>query len=187
MSIDVSECLFTPQNYPRVNIKFIHGFVKRSHKKSSFKFRYCKFSTQFLLYRRPSVSDQSQYYVQNMTQILSHQKFSLKRPTVLYISGWIQSPDAETSQLMIKAYLKRDDYNLLVLDWSDYSVGIYSAVMIRISNISRIFGRTLFKLFDKGLNAKSFHCVGHSFGAHSCGIIGRELYQISNRRLKIGR
>lgn len=59
--------------------------------------------------------------------------------------------------------------------------------MIRISRISRIFGRVLPKLFDKGLNAKSFHCVGHSFGAHSCGIMGRELYQVSDRKYKLKR
>jgi Lipase len=88
---------------------------------------------------------------------------------------------------IIQAYLKRGDHNLLVLDWSDYSIGLYSAVMIRISNISQLFGRVLLKLFDKGLDTKSFHCVGHSFGAHSCGIMSREAYQSSNRRYKVGR
>lgn len=122
-----------------------------------------------------------------MTQLVRHPKFNSKLPTMLFISGWTQSPEAETSLLIIKAYLKRNDHNILILDWSDYSVGLYSAVMIRISKISRIFGRTLLKLFDKGLNDKSFHCVGHSFGAHSCGIMGRELYQMSNRRYKLGR
>lgn len=125
--------------------------------------------------------------MRDATQLLNHKNFNSKLPTVLFISGWTQSPNAETSQLIIKAYLKRGDYNILVLDWSDYSVGIYGAVMIRISKISRLFGRTLLKLFDKGLNVKSFHCLGHSFGAHSCGIIGRELYQISNRKYKLGR
>lgn len=66
-------------------------------------------------------------------------------------------------------------------------MGLYEAVMIRISKISRIFGRALFGLFDKGLNPNSFHCVGHSFGAHSCGIMGRELLQTSNRKYKLGR
>lgn len=136
---------------------------------------------------RPSSSNQTQFSLRDSTQLLSHKNFNSKLPTVLYISGWTQSPDAVTTRLLVKAYLKRGDYNILLLDWSDYSVGVYGAVMIRISKISRIFGRTLAKLFDKGLNAKSFHCVGHSFGAHSCGIIGRELYQVTNRKYKLGR
>jgi pimeloyl-ACP methyl ester carboxylesterase len=122
-----------------------------------------------------------------LTQILSHKRFVPKRQTLLYVSGWTQNPDAETSKLLINAYLNRGDYNVLVLDWGDYSVGTYGAVMIRISRISRIFGRAWLKLFDKGLNVKSFHCVGHSFGAHACGIMGRELNQVSHRRLKFGR
>lgn len=125
--------------------------------------------------------------MRDVTRILRHQNFNSKRPTVLYVSGWTQSPDAETTTLLIKAYLNRGDHNILVLDWSEYSVGLYGAVMIRISKISRIFGRIMLKLFDKGLNARAFHCVGHSFGAHSCGIMGRELYQFSNRRHKFGR
>lgn len=125
--------------------------------------------------------------MRDATQIFDNKNFDANRPTMLYISGWIQSPDTETSQQLIQAYLKRGDYNVLVLDWGDYSVGLYSAVLIRMCRISRILGRTMLKLFDKGLNAKSFHCVGHSFGAHGCGIMGRELYQASNRRHKFGR
>lgn len=125
--------------------------------------------------------------MRDVIQLLNHKSFNSNCPTMFYVSGWTQSPDAETSLLLIRAYLKRGDYNVLVLDWSDYSVGTYIAVMIRISKISRIFGRTLLRLCDKGLNIKSFHCVGHSFGAHSCGIIGRELYRVSNKRHKLGR
>lgn len=122
-----------------------------------------------------------------MTQILSHEKFDSNKPTVLYVFGWTRAPSAETTLLLTNAYLKRADHNILLLDWGDYTIGIYNAVMARMCRISRIYGRVLVKLFDKGLNAKSFHCVGHSFGAHSCGIMGRELYQSSNKRHKIGR
>ena|SRR5690349_9151318 len=125
--------------------------------------------------------------MRDLTQLLSNVHFNAKLPTVLYISGWTQSPDASTTRALVKAYLKRGDYNILLLDWSDYSVGIYAAVMIRISKISRLFGRELPKLFDQGLNAKFFHCIGHSFGAHSCGIIGRELNEVSKRKYKLGR
>lgn len=97
------------------------------------------------------------------------------------------SPEAETTLLIVNAYLRHGDYNILVLDWSDYSVGTYNNVMIRMSKISRIYARTVSKLFDKGLNIKSFHCIGHSFGAHSCGIMGRELHQVSNGKFKFER
>lgn len=122
-----------------------------------------------------------------MTQILSSSNFDRRKSTVLYVFGWTRAPSDPTTLLITNEYLNRGDHNILLLDWSDYSVGLYDWVMARICRISRIYGRVLLKLFDKGLNVKSFHCVGHSFGAHSCGIMGRELYQASDKRHKFGR
>lgn len=75
----------------------------------------------------------------------------------------------------------------MVLDWGDYSNGFYDSVKEEMSKISRMFGKKVFELFDTVLNVKSFHCVGHSFGAHACGIIGRELIQWSGGKYKFGR
>ena len=129
------------------------------------------------------------FFAENITQILSHKHFDHSKPTVMYIFGWTRwlDPTDSSSILIINAYLERGDYNVLVFDWSDYNLGLYRPVMAKMCQISRIYGRVLMKLFDKGLRTESFHCVGHSFGAHSCGIIGRELYQISNKRHKLGR
>ena len=33
-----------------------------------------------------------------------------------------------------------------------------------MSKMSRVFGRSMTKLFNKGLSDQTFHCVGHSFG-----------------------
>lgn len=136
---------------------------------------------------RPTTSNHTQFLLHDLPQLSRHKSFDRHRPTVLFVSGWMMSPDAETSQLLIRTYLKRGDYNVLVLDWSDYSVGTYYIAMIRISKISRMVGQSLKKLFDKGLDVNTFHCVGHSFGAHSCGIMGRELLQVSHQKYKLGR
>lgn len=89
--------------------------------------------------------------------------------------------------MLINAYLKRGDHNFLVLDWSDYSIDTLLVSMLQISKVSRIYGRIIEKLFEKGMSDGNFHCVGHSFGAHGCGIIGREIQEASNGRFKIGR
>lgn len=102
--------------------------------------------------------------MQNLTLLLSDTAFNHHRPTVIYITGWMMSPKAETSVQLIEAYLKYQNCNLIVLDWSDYSVGLYTAVMFRITKISHIVGKEVTKLFMKGMSDKKFHCVGHSFG-----------------------
>ncbi|KAG5681259.1 hypothetical protein PVAND_010710 [Polypedilum vanderplanki] len=152
--------VFDIQNIDKVNIRFYHGST----------------SNEF-----------TQYFLPNMTQLLSHKQFSHKKPTAMFIFGWIQNAGGDTSRQLIDAYIERGDYNFLLLDWNDYNVDPYTVVMLRMSRISRTIGRVFTKLFRKGLNDKTFHCVGHSFGAHSCGIIGREIQADSNGQFKLGR
>lgn len=125
--------------------------------------------------------------MQNLTQLLHEDKFNFKRPTTLIVTGWMMSPTAETTLLLVDGYIKYQNCNLILLDWSEYSVGLYSPVMYKISKISRSVGRHFVKLFREGLNDRNFHCVGHSFGAHSCGIMGREIQSYSKSKFRFSR
>lgn len=151
-----------------------------------FESEYLKINLQFYLNPKNPLQH-TKYSLNHIANVTNHRNFNKHRPTVLYVFGWMMSAHAETSQLVISGFLNRGDYNVLVLDWSDYSVGIYYQAMINISKISRLVGQSLKKFFDKGINANTFHCVGHSFGAHSCGIMGRELRQVSHQKYKLGR
>lgn len=121
-----------------------------------------------------------QFSMQNLTLLLTDNTFTLRKPTIMYVSGWMLSPSGETSVQLIDAYLKYQDCNLLLLDWSEYSVGLYTPVMFRISTIARIVGRHLTKLFGNGLNDKMFHCVGHSFGGIK-NFIDLQKFQFSSK------
>lgn len=84
--------------------------------------------------------------------------------TAMYIFGWTQNTTGDTTRQLIDAYLYKGDHNFLVLDWSEYSVGLYSNVLVKISKISRMMGRALVRVFKNGFIDDNFHCVGHSFG-----------------------
>lgn len=43
------------------------------------------------------------------------------------------------------------------------------------------------KWFDRGLNDKLVHLIGHSLGAHLAGLIGRDVIERTNNRRKIRR
>ena len=122
-----------------------------------------------------------------MTELLNHKFFDFNRPTVMYCHGWTQNADSSLTKLITKAYLKRNSQNFLILDWGDYSGGFYDVVKVEMFQMSRVFGKKISLLFDNGLNVKTFHCVGHSFGAHACGIIGRELIRWSDGKYKLAR
>jgi hypothetical protein len=95
--------------------------------------------------------------------LLTHKRFDHDKPTAMFVFGWLQSVAGDTSRQLVDAYIERGDYNFLVLDWSDYNVDPYTIVMFRMSKISRMVGRTFTKLFKKGLDDESFHCIGKEF------------------------
>lgn len=78
--------------------------------------------------------------------------------------GWIDDYGSEGPQLVSKAYIKRNDHNLIVIDWGQYSFTLLKLAVLRASAISRIVGKVLVELFDLGLDVKKVHCVGHSIG-----------------------
>ncbi|CAH1716732.1 unnamed protein product [Chironomus riparius] len=118
---------------------------------------------------------------------MSHKNFHNSRPTTLYIFGWLQNINSDAESKLIDAYIRRGGYNFLVFDWSDYNVDFYSTVKTRVPWVGRVAGRAFLKLFNKGLNDQTFHCVGHSFGAQACGFMGREILASSRGRFKLGR
>lgn len=80
------------------------------------------------------------------------------------LKGWIDDFGSEGPQLVSEAYIKRNDHNLIVVDWGQYSFAPLRLAVIQASTISRFVGRSLVNLFRLGLDDKKFHCVGHSIG-----------------------
>lgn len=53
-----------------------------------------------------------------LAQKIPHQPdFDLNKKTVLYIFGYIESMKSESVKTIVSAYQKRNDYNVIVLDW----------------------------------------------------------------------
>lgn len=57
--------------------------------------------------------------------MFGHLKFDAEKKTVLYIHGYMEAPSQESVNVIVNAYLKRNDHNILVLDWSSLADGNY--------------------------------------------------------------
>lgn len=55
--------------------------------------------------------------------VMLHPKFDQKKNTVLYIHGYVEHPSHQSIHVIVEAYQQRDDYNILVLDWSELADG----------------------------------------------------------------
>lgn len=66
------------------------------------------------------------YSISSIDDINSHRDFNRSRKTVLYIHGFRENSSSESVETVVKAFIKRQSHNILVLDWSAYVNGNYA-------------------------------------------------------------
>lgn len=74
------------------------------------------------------------------------------------------------------AYLARNDYNIFTIDWS--SITRFPCYISALSNM-RLVAQCTAMLYafvmENGGDARKTTCVGHSLGAHICGMMSNHL------------
>lgn len=165
-----------------------------------------KVITESLHSLRHSPQNNTRYSINSLGSLPGHRSFNSRRKTVLYCHGkcdnfivstepfnnclnlgWVDDFNSEGTQQVTRAYIHRNDHNIIVLDWGWFSFTNLENAVKRSSVISKHVGKALLKLFQLGVDVSTFHCVGHSIGAQMCGMMGRELIAISSGRFKLKR
>lgn len=96
------------------------------------------------------------------------------RRTRIFIHGFYS--DREILEKYARGYLERDDYNFIAINWLRGARTInYVKARHRIHDVGRTVAKFIDYLVKIGLNLNEFVCVGHSLGAHTCGIVGKHL------------
>lgn len=74
------------------------------------------------------------------------------------------------------AYLRNGSYNVFLVDWGPLSAApCYPAAVSNLRPVARCLAKTLTTLRNLGLPISRTTCVGHSLGAHLCGIMANFL------------
>lgn len=71
----------------------------------------------------PNYFDHRIYDYNELDDILQHANYNASQTTVLYIHGYLESPESDSVRLIVNAYHTRNEHNLIVLDWSDAAYG----------------------------------------------------------------
>lgn len=76
----------------------------------------------------------------------------------LYFTGYLNSTE---------------DVNIISVSWPALSESLYTMSAVAVAPVGRYTGLMLDRLVSEvGVSADSFHLVGHSLGAHICGVAG---------------
>lgn len=103
-----------------------------------------------------------------------HWNWSPNRPTRLFIHGYYS--DEKLLKQYAQAYIERDDFNFIAINWLRGARTIdYIKARHRIMEVGQAVARFVDYLTTLGLNLNELICVGHSLGAHTCGILGKHL------------
>lgn len=65
------------------------------------------------------------YELDQAADILKHPRFDPTKETTLYIHGYIETPEVESIHVIVDAYQKNGDQNIIILDWGDLADGNY--------------------------------------------------------------
>lgn len=96
------------------------------------------------------------------------------RPTRIFIHGYYS--DHDTLRKYANAYLERDNFNFIAINWLRGAKTInYVKARFRILEVGKAVARFIDYLVSLGLNLDDLICVGHSLGAHTCGIVGKNI------------
>lgn len=96
------------------------------------------------------------------------------RPTRIFIHGYYSN--RRTLSQYVRAYLKRGDYNFIIINWLRGAVTInYVKARHRVREVGVAVARFVDYLVTLGLDLNDLIMVGHSLGAHICGIAGKNM------------
>ncbi|XP_067142559.1 lipase member I-like isoform X1 [Centruroides vittatus] len=129
--------------------------------------------TFFLLYTRENL-----YYPENITFVncSENSNYDPNKKTVILLDGYNGSPNSEHIIFLKQAYLKYEDCNVIVIDWSIASSALIFPTAIRNTLIIGKYIAEQFEIWKKTckeIQFEKFHVIGFSLGGQTVGFIGK--------------
>ncbi|KAJ0173869.1 hypothetical protein K1T71_011018 [Dendrolimus kikuchii] len=102
------------------------------------------------------------------------QEIRIPSTIVIYIPGWWNTPNDESSQAVVNALLITNPLVLLIDTQDSFSRGYVSSAS-RVKPLSRSLYSFIQRLSLNGIDPATLHIVGFSLGAHVAGLAGKLL------------
>ncbi|KAJ8917671.1 hypothetical protein NQ315_005118, partial [Exocentrus adspersus] len=171
------QCQVTLPNQPIKEALYLHNFVN-----SNLTLRDCKFrpydakdmcpdpDIRYYLYnkgeRQPVDFSQSDWLRQSV--------WDSTKEDIFLIHGYAGGDDMLPMVMLRDAYITNGSYNVWIVDWGNLCPPpCYRAAVNNMRAVARCTGDLLTSLRLAGLQTERVTCVGHSLGAHVCGLIAR--------------
>lgn len=104
----------------------------------------------------------------------------------IIIHGWTDSASAEWYKAIVEEYLKKDDIEVIGIDWKKPASALYPFSVKYTRDVGKYVGELLVDLHNTlGVPFENMHIIGHSLGAHISGFAAK--YIKSQKQGKVAR
>ncbi|XP_001607221.2 phospholipase A1 [Nasonia vitripennis] len=104
------------------------------------------------------------------------QDYEPTKENIILIHGYAGGEDALPMAVLRDAYIRNGSYNVFLVDWGALCAApCYPAAVSNMRPVARCLANSLTALRNHGLPIGRTSCVGHSLGAHVCGIMANYL------------
>lgn len=110
-------------------------------------------------------------------------KVDVRKPLKVIIHGWLGSMLFTVYSDMRDAFLRKEDCNVVIFDWSK-SNGEFKKSVLNARLVGNMLGDILSYIYD---TFDHIHLIGHGIGAHLAGFAGKTIQSYTEGKSKIGR
>jgi len=106
-----------------------------------------------------------------------NENFNRTLPTKIIIHGFLDTPDLTNWMQEIKdEILTVEAANVIITNWGGGSIQFYTKATANTQVVGVEVARLVSMLVERSrVRVDSFHCIGHSLGAHVCGYAGKRI------------
>lgn len=128
-----------------------------------------KINTQFYLYNNRDRSNGELISSDNIGS-----KFNASIGTKFIVHGFFNNARMNWIKNMKNAFLDNENFNVIAVDWSGGSGLPYTLATSNTQVVGIEIALLVQALIEqRNVEIRSFHCIGHSLGAHTCGYAGK--------------
>ncbi|KAF2887178.1 hypothetical protein ILUMI_18995 [Ignelater luminosus] len=128
-------------------------------------------SIQFLLYTR--FNRVNCQYLNMAEDRIKSSNLNPRNDVKIVIHGWYYDTHKKFPIKMVKAYLRRYDCNVIVVDYGKISNNLfYTSTVINTKDIGQHVARFIGTLIHCGVSPKRMHIIGFGLGCHIAGFAG---------------
>ncbi|XP_068618728.1 lipase member H-A-like [Battus philenor] len=122
------------------------------------------------------------YTYYQMRELARDPDIDFKKKTMIYVGGFMDSPNFPIARSIASVYLDRG-YNVLLLDTNTFTTMHYPVAVRVIRTVGKHAAKMLSVLMEEGLDPKKLEVVGLSLGAQTMSFVAKSFQQITGRNI----